>query len=534
MIDGRTQGDAWSIQLDPETFVFPVWSDLDGDGKTDIQTSGDDVSSNTCSDGMLSGASGIQRWSLSTCWFWPVVGSFDGAPGSDVLAIDFPSTDTTSSVVVRRIDGASGATLSQTVRTYTLSPDDEWTSIGAGPSGDVDGDGSGDVLSDFEAGTGGGIRASESHLESGTTGSPLYDTSESEGVFGELIDIGDTDGDGRNDIMQFEDYSTADGRKVSVVVLGFPGAIAAWSRSWSLFPSGGMGLWSWPDMAGDGGTDLILNRGQRTLEGTLETRFDLLSGRTGSATWGVGDDMTEPAVGPPSPPPPGEGHVQGQLWDDGYANPPGICVDAFGPDGTTLVGSATTDQDGRYEMPLPAGDYKLRFSDCTRNIYATQWYKGEPDAASANTVDIASNQYTYADATLAFSPDLHEQRRVSKTYTLGSGDGQDFLGSPIAVADCDASDGVAGACFRLGDEPVVSVSLRNAPSPAYAWTFYDGSGAALGHGDSCGNDVERVVPDGATTLEVMPAMVGSALCGTLPPTTGTIDVAFLSPLPART
>jgi hypothetical protein len=100
------------------------------------------------------------------------------------------------------------------------------------------------------------------------------------------------------------------------------------------------------------------------------------------------------------------GHVQ-----NGSSTPLiGMCVDAYASTASTAddlqypVASDYTDGTGNYTISgLPAGSYKVRFSDCdSGNTYATEFYNDKGDLTSADPVTVTGGSTTTGiNATLA-------------------------------------------------------------------------------------------------------------------------------------
>ncbi len=90
------------------------------------------------------------------------------------------------------------------------------------------------------------------------------------------------------------------------------------------------------------------------------------------------------------------GHIAGRVTDAGGVGLEGITVQAYRGDGaggwsSEEFGPVLTDADGNYTIwdPLPAGDYRIEFSDDS-GTYATEWFDNKSDFDSAD--DIAGDR----------------------------------------------------------------------------------------------------------------------------------------------
>jgi Carboxypeptidase regulatory-like domain len=92
------------------------------------------------------------------------------------------------------------------------------------------------------------------------------------------------------------------------------------------------------------------------------------------------------------------GKISGTVTDNAASPAPlaNICVQAFTAAGSFVVGTSTT-ATGQYTMPsIPAGSYKVEFSDCQQAAYITQYYKNQPSLATANSLKVAKATTTTA------------------------------------------------------------------------------------------------------------------------------------------
>jgi hypothetical protein len=100
-----------------------------------------------------------------------------------------------------------------------------------------------------------------------------------------------------------------------------------------------------------------------------------------------------PVAGAQQPEP--GGWIEGRILDEQTGQP---LVDWVGvlakPDaGPRVVQIGPTDGEGAYRIgPLPAGTYRLEFVDARLQGYVTEWWQDQPDAASADVVEVADGQ----------------------------------------------------------------------------------------------------------------------------------------------
>jgi hypothetical protein len=72
-----------------------------------------------------------------------------------------------------------------------------------------------------------------------------------------------------------------------------------------------------------------------------------------------------------------------------------MCVSALPAAGGLSLGSADTGSNGHYTIiGLPAGSYKVEFSDCSSAGYLTQYYNNEPSLATGNPVSVTLGSAT--------------------------------------------------------------------------------------------------------------------------------------------
>lgn len=107
-------------------------------------------------------------------------------------------------------------------------------------------------------------------------------------------------------------------------------------------------------------------------------------GPQGAATLAVaaGEDVTVDAALAPVAPPVVAGHVRGTVTDDAGGDPVvGALVVALRPSDLGFVGAALTGADGRYALPVPAGEHHLEIADPSGR-HQFEWFDDEPLPAS--------------------------------------------------------------------------------------------------------------------------------------------------------
>jgi hypothetical protein len=116
---------------------------------------------------------------------------------------------------------------------------------------------------------------------------------------------------------------------------------------------------------------------------------DLVDVTDGAVTSGIDATMAEPEA------------IAGRVTDSAGQPVYGICVSVVAAASPTSppAGFAQTNLFGTYVVKVPAGQYKVHFFDqgspCYLGQYVEQWYSDKPDAASADTVVIASGRTTF-------------------------------------------------------------------------------------------------------------------------------------------
>jgi hypothetical protein len=98
----------------------------------------------------------------------------------------------------------------------------------------------------------------------------------------------------------------------------------------------------------------------------------------------------------------GKASISGTVRDDVTGAPlDSMCVSAYDTSGR-LTTTTLSQNDGSYRLRfLTAGQYTLRFDDCNTGAYLTEWYRDQPDQASATMVTVRSTgQVKNVDALL--------------------------------------------------------------------------------------------------------------------------------------
>lgn len=131
------------------------------------------------------------------------------------------------------------------------------------------------------------------------------------------------------------------------------------------------------------------------------------------------------------------------VWADRDTDQEPVSEDGFGSDAVVAFsGGPTTDDSGLYRIgALRDGDYRVHFWDCNRpRRYLDEWYDGQPDHGSADTVPVSEGEETSGiDAGLALGGWV--QGRVT-----------DPGGDPVADICVDAEDGPSFGYARTGED----------------------------------------------------------------------------------
>ena len=100
-----------------------------------------------------------------------------------------------------------------------------------------------------------------------------------------------------------------------------------------------------------------------------------------------------PVAGAQQPEP--SGWIEGKIFDEQTGQPlvNWARVKAVPDTGPKAGNFGETDGEGAYRIgPLPAGTYRLEFQDARLQGYLTEWWQDQPDAASADVVEVADGQ----------------------------------------------------------------------------------------------------------------------------------------------
>lgn len=415
-IDASTEQTRWTADLnDPGLAgIYFVTEPFDGtgDGKQDMlldMYSFDPIEGSRETLVLLSGSSGARTWERAHPFDYfaavAVIGPVGGAPGTDLEIISEAYEFDAWGFAMQRVDGATGADLFSTTRTFTM-PDSPFGSSSSlvGWLADADGDGTLDVNAAsstrfyLEEGFGGGYGAVA--VDSGRTGALLYQ--DQIGEFSGWTPAGDLNADGRADLGRWKNDTAT--RTVDSAGLLMPSGSLAWSRSDTFDATVDdyfAGMVSLANLDGVPGDEPQLGRFTATSDGTswIESgRIDIVASTDGSILWGWGDDI---GGGPPPPPPPPPGTLAGTVTD---VNGPleGVSVFLHNLAGDN-VGASSTDAAGVFTATgLPAGSYKVFFRDAGRHV--EEWFDDAADFDSATIVTIASNATTTVNAALALRP----------------------------------------------------------------------------------------------------------------------------------
>jgi len=148
---------------------------------------------------------------------------------------------------------------------------------------------------------------------------------------------------------------------------------------------------------------------QETAPGADGSDVDPNTGRTGPIVLGPGDVNSDIDAGVTTQEPAGLGnYVWNDLDEDGIQDPgepgvAGVLVTLYGPDGTTVLATTTTDGNGAYSFTdLPPGDYIVGFSNFPLGMTPTQTVGSQNDGDNSdlnpasgltNTITLTSGEY---------------------------------------------------------------------------------------------------------------------------------------------
>lgn len=139
----------------------------------------------------------------------------------------------------------------------------------------------------------------------------------------------------------------------------------------------------------------------------------------------------------------------------------GISVSAYDASSDVFVKTVTSQSGGSYTIAdLPAGNYKLQFSDNYNLGYISQWYNNQPSQAQADPVSVTAGIITPVITAV-----LSNTSAVSLSVTIeGSGSvNRDPAGTPC-------TDGVCTAMYDSGVEVRLMATTANGNSTFAGWT----------------------------------------------------------------
>lgn len=184
------------------------------------------------------------------------------------------------------------------------------------------------------------------------------------------------------------------------------------------------------------------------------------------------------------------GSITGRVTNAASAPLEDICVRASDPGGSSVV--ALSGADGRYSVDGLAGDYTLRFSDCSGQGYLTEYWDNQPTVATATTVSVVDNEVTAGrDAVLALGGS------ITGKVTSGGGTPQDLAG--ICV-DATSDGGAVTTAVTAADG---TYAVRGLLSGDYDVHFSDCEAGVYHEADF---DSDTLTPE----IDPVAVVVGSA------------------------
>ena len=153
-----------------------------------------------------------------------------------------------------------------------------------------------------------------------------------------------------------------------------------------------------------------------------------------------------------------EFELRGTVVDQDGAPLASICVNTDA--GSTPTGSAITDADGTYVVPIDAGSHTVRFTDCAATpTHVTQWWSGRTSPLDADPVTITDGDLTLGPVTM--------RTGVSVSGTVH----HDGIGLADATVHVSAVDGSVSSGAITGPDG----TYRTGPLPDGAYTVrFDG------------------------------------------------------------
>ena len=215
---------------------------------------------------------------------------------------------------------------------------------------------------------------------------------------------------------------------------------------------------------------------------------------------------------------PDDGLITGRVTNS-VGNPvPDICVTAFENDSTVIAAQDFTDPYGFFDLGVVAGDYDVQYLDCD-DLYREQWYDGELDQASADTITVPTESTVRASATLA--------RWGTISGTIKDENDQPVTGICVSTFDSNGDQldngienrpngtytvgGMASGSYR--------VKFEDCAGSTHGTEFYDNKldlDSASGVPVNLGSDtpgIDVVLPSEIPENDVLPAINGVAQVG---------------------
>ena len=120
-----------------------------------------------------------------------------------------------------------------------------------------------------------------------------------------------------------------------------------------------------------------------------------------------------------------KGTISGQVTDPSGNGIPNVYINVYDYNNNYWIKGSSTDSDGNYSLKVPAGTYKVRFSQPPSDgYYAPQWYDNKSNSVAADLVTVKGfRTTTNIDAQLAIGGTI--SGRV--TDASGNGYSQSFM-----------------------------------------------------------------------------------------------------------
>ncbi|MDQ2677103.1 MAG: carboxypeptidase-like regulatory domain-containing protein, partial [Actinomycetota bacterium] len=196
-----------------------------------------------------------------------------------------------------------------------------------------------------------------------------------------------------------------------------------------------------------------------------------------------------------------------------------ICVTT--EEGSTPTGTALTDLDGNYTVPVGPGSHDVRFTDCrTFPTHVTQWWKGRSTERDADTVSVTDHDVTLGTITLR--PGVAVTGTVRDSRGTGQADTHVTVSSVDGAISSSALSGPDGT-YRTGPLPDGAYHVRfdgpaSSGQPVQYWkgTWTRSAAAALDLSASAGSEhpeVDASMVEGAVIDGVVTDDAGTPLAG---------------------